>query len=289
MSSRSPSPTREDSEEDVKTPVETPLNGAEAQSGSDSGDAQDEGSEETLAPASSSSALAATPDASATDTAPTTAEAEGDTASASASGNQLTPGEPNEWQAIFSPAHNAYYFYNLRTHVTTWENPLLPQPSASSTPDQQPQPGSSSSQSTALTPNPATAHLYALQEAAVAQGIDPSLAYLDPSLASSSSAPSASTSQMFSAKFNARTGAFTKPDARDPSHLGEYERMKRMSEVYFDVNAWEKERMGQAVEDGEGEEEGEGRKRKRPTKKDLERFKEQKRLKKIAKTAWLRT
>ncbi|KDQ56741.1 hypothetical protein JAAARDRAFT_207816 [Jaapia argillacea MUCL 33604] len=107
-------------------------------------------------------------------------------------------------------------------------------------------------QTPALTPNPATVHLYALQEAAVSQCIYPSLAYLDPSLASSSSTPSASTSQIFSAKFNARTGVFAKADARDPSHLGEDEAMKMMSEVYFDINAWERERMSQAVGDGEG-------------------------------------
>ncbi|KAG6328773.1 hypothetical protein ID866_10316 [Astraeus odoratus] len=60
--------------------------------------------------------------------------------------------------------------------------------------------------------------------------------------------------------------------------------MKRMSEFYFDMNAWEKEVEARHAEEKEG-----GKKRKRLTKKDLERFKEQKRLKKIAKTAWLRT
>jgi len=81
--------------------------------------------------------------------------------------------------------------------------------------------------------------------------------------------------------------------------------MKRMSEFYFDVNKWEED----IAQQHEQEESGSGKKRKRPTKKDLvsafnrfdsdgplndflcfqERFKEQKRLKKIAKTAWLRT
>jgi len=125
-----------------------------------------------------------------------------------------------------------------------------------------------------------------LQANAMAQGIDPSLAYLDPSLASSSGVPSNFT---YTAKFNARTGAFAKADSRDPTHMSEYERAKRMSEFYFDVGAWEKDVETRKRAEDEAEADGDGRKRKRPTKKDLERFKEQKRLKKIAKTAWLRT
>jgi hypothetical protein len=62
-----------------------------------------------------------------------------------------------------------------------------------------------------------------------------------------------------------------------------------MSEFYFDVGAWERDVEARNKAEIEAEAEGEGKKRKRPTKKDLERFKEQKRLKKIAKTAWLRT
>lgn len=81
-----------------------------------------------------------------------------------------------------------------------------------------------------------------------------------------------------------------------------------MSEFYFDVGAWEKEvEQRKLGGDAEGEVDGEGKKRKRPTKKDIvslsfvslvgffidvpikERFKEQKKQKKIAKTAWLRT
>jgi len=72
-------------------------------------------------------------------------------------------------------------------------------------------------------------------------------------------------------------------DGRDPSHLSEHERAKRMSQFYFDVGAWEEE-----LEQQDATEE-ERKKKRKPTKKDLERFKEQKRQKKIAKTAWLRT
>ncbi|KAG6880681.1 hypothetical protein C0992_003033, partial [Termitomyces sp. T32_za158] len=67
--------------------------------------------------------------------------------------------------------------------------------------------------------------------------------------------------------FNARTGQFTRPDARDPSHLSEHARAARMSEFYFDVNAWE----DQLAEQGGSIMGSEGKKRKRPSKKDLVR------------------
>jgi len=193
---------------------------------------------------------------------------------------------PTPWQAIFSPQYNTYYFYNTETQQTTWENPLLPA-AESTVPDDNP---------TDPITGPSSQYA-ALQAAAIAAGIDPSLAHLDPNLLSS--IPSSSTSPSFNtglppaftAKFNARTGQFTRPDGRDPTHLSEHARMTRMSEFYFDVKGWEEElaRRGGSLMGNEEETAEGGKKRKRPSKKDLERFKEQKRLKKIAKTAWLRT
>ncbi|TFK32716.1 hypothetical protein BDQ12DRAFT_739206 [Crucibulum laeve] len=240
------------------------------------------------------------------DSTPTTAiSAEG-----SAAASKLNP-----WQAIFSPQYNAYYFFNSETQETTWTNPLQPDapssdPSASTSPvaSSSALPGtststitveesSSTSTSTSTSTHDPTAHYAALQNAALAAGIDPALAYLDPTLASSLPSSSVPTGPgglpSFQAKFNARTGAFTRVDARDPSHLSEFERAKRMSEFYFDVEGWEKQLAAQGGSirgSADGEEYDEtGKKRKRPTKKDLERFKEQKKQKKIAKTAWLRT
>lgn len=103
-----------------------------------------------------------------------------------------------------------------------------------------------------------------MQAAALAQGIDPALAHLDPSLAAG---PSSLPGGAFTAKFNARTGAFAKSDARDPTHLSEFERAKRMSEFYFDVGAWEKDLEHRNTEEYQ-EEEDKKRKRK-PSKKDL--------------------
>ena len=208
-----------------------------------------------------------------------------------------TPSSGN-WQAIWSPMHNAYYFFNAVTHETTWVNPLqsaagssttstdstttvTPDPSvpsastptssapAPSAPDSNPQEEgpSSASSSSGATPVPASvAQIYALQEAAAAQGIDPSLAYLDPSLAGPS-APGAAYN--FSARFNAHTGTFTRPEGRDPTHLSEYERMKRMSSVYFNMEQWEQEVVQRKQREDEDAENG--KKRKRPTKKDLVR------------------
>ncbi|KZP06072.1 hypothetical protein FIBSPDRAFT_876884 [Athelia psychrophila] len=209
----------------------------------------------------------------------------------------VPPPPPNAWQAIFSPQHGAYYFFNTDTKETTWANPLQPEASTSSVPpipsdSEDPQPSSSTAaDTTASDPAPsATAQAsvlpagnLALQEAAIAAGIDPALAYLDPSILGKG--PSGPGS--YTAKFNARTGAFTAVDARDPGHLSEFERAKRMSEFYFDVGAWEKDVEERKRVEREEEENGLG-KRKRPSRKDLDRFKEQKKAKKIAKTAWLR-
>ncbi|KAK2462425.1 hypothetical protein APHAL10511_005559 [Amanita phalloides] len=185
------------------------------------------------------------------------------------------------WQAIYSPQYNAYYFYNAKTQETTWTNPLAASNSASAS-------TSAFQESDAQVPTSSLDPRFAaMQEAAIAHGIDPALAYLDPSLGAP--IPSASVGPggvSFAAKFNARTGQFTRPDGRNPTHVSEYERMKRMSQFYFDVGAWETQlaAQGGSIKGDEAT-----KKRKRPSKKDLERFKEQKRLKKIAKTAWLRT
>lgn len=226
------------------------------------------------------------------------------TSSTSTPEAQSTTPEAQPWQAIFSPQHGAYYFYNTLTNETTWDNPLQPSPvpSTSTSSSSLPIPPAAADEEPPTT-TPAQAHYAALQAAAIAQGIDPALAHLDPSLLAGAG-PSAgavtdgSGLPTFTAKFNARTGQFTRPDAREPGHLSEYDRARRMSEFYFDVAAWEGElaRRGGALmaeedagQGGSGDAQGEGKKRKRPTKKDLERFKAQKKLKKIAKTAWLRT
>ncbi|KII91846.1 hypothetical protein PLICRDRAFT_173643 [Plicaturopsis crispa FD-325 SS-3] len=194
---------------------------------------------------------------------------------------------PNAWQAIYSPQHGAYYFFNTATQETTWTNPLQPETEPAAEPASSAAPptedaNAEAGPSTSTAASTASSSYAALQAAAAAQGIDPALAYLDPSLAATG--PGVGT---FTAKFNARTGAFAPADSRDPSHLSEFERAKRMSAFYFDVGKWETEVEERKRKEREDEENGVSAKRK-ASKKDLERFREQKKQKKIAKTAWLR-
>ncbi|KAH8827100.1 hypothetical protein DL96DRAFT_1605510 [Flagelloscypha sp. PMI_526] len=199
-------------------------------------------------------------------------------------GDEKTENEPNPWQAIWSPQYNAYYFFNASTNETTWSNPLQPDKNEAKQPD-----APSIPEEPVAGPSTAGSQYTAAQQAALAQGIDPSLAYLDPTLGQSTVPGAPGSAPSFAAKFNARTGRFTALDGRDPSHMSEYERAKRMSEFYFDTDAWSKE-VDQRYRQGEaaGEEDDVGKKRKRPNKKDLDRFREQKKAKKLAKTAWLR-
>ncbi|PPQ76940.1 hypothetical protein CVT24_009075 [Panaeolus cyanescens] len=277
-----------ESNEAKESPSVTP----EPDTKTDSKDVQDEtsGSEEI-----------SSQDKAASTSTSTSPAAEGSSASTT------PPTQQTQWQAVWAPQYNAYYFYNSVTQETTWVNPLQPEASsaaastsASSSAEGSSQQeekegegeGSEAGPSTGSGTNTAfSSHYAALQAAALAQGIDPALAHLDPSLlapAVPGSSFSAGGLPTFQAKFNNRTGQFTATNSRTPGHLSEYERAKRMSEFYFDVNQWEK----QLAEQGgsiNGEEAEGSKKRKRPTKKDLERFKEQKKAKKIAKTAWLRS
>ncbi|KAG5641247.1 hypothetical protein DXG03_005661, partial [Asterophora parasitica] len=180
---------------------------------------------------------------------------------------------PTPWQAVYAPQYNTYYFYNTETQETTWENPLSSASASTSDPSSSSQPPEASDSTTPAGTSTYISPHAALEAAALAAGINPSLAHLDPTLlASIPSSSGASTSGLppaFTAKFNARTGQFARPDARDPTHLSEHARAARMSEFYFDVNAWEQQLASQGGSIMGGEEEG--KKRKRPSKKDLVR------------------
>ncbi|EJU01389.1 hypothetical protein DACRYDRAFT_107941 [Dacryopinax primogenitus] len=232
------------------------------------------------------------------------AESSNDPSSAPADSSSAAPvptpaSVQNDWQAIYAAPYNAYYFYNVKTGETTWVNPLDPSaaahveapsghatvpaahvhPSASPS-SSTPAPTSTSSAANALN-NPWAAPVQ--HSDSPGEGIDPLLYHLDSTLSSpalTSSHPGQYTSQ---ARFNAHTGRFESDPTRRPEKMGEWERWRRMGQVYFDVNSWEKE-----VEERKEREEREGKEKKKPTKKDLERFAEAKKRKKLAKTAWLR-
>jgi hypothetical protein len=161
----------------------------------------------------------------------------------------------HDWQAVYSPQYNAYYFYNTKTQETTWTNPLQPETSTSTAVEIPQAPASAIATTSQPLTNPAL------------EGIDPDLAYLDPTLAYGGPSNPGGT---YAAKFNARTGRFTALDGRDPSHLSEYERAKRMSSVFFDVGAWEQEVAKRKAQEDADEAEGRRRKKK-PSKADLVR------------------
>lgn len=121
-----------------------------------------------------------------------TPESEPPVAAAAAAAAPVT-----QWQAIWAPQYNAYYFYNSVTQETTWTNPLQPEASSSytTTSTGQAAPGGSSNNDDGNEQNvdarssmgltTAAAHYSALQAAAIAEGIDPGLAHLDPTLLAS--------------------------------------------------------------------------------------------------------
>ena len=151
------------------------------------------------------------------------------------------PPPTTSWQAIFAPQYNTYYFYNPVTQETTWTNPLQ-QPELSPT-----------------SPQPSTSSINPLEQ---------------PQPSTSTAALPPPELPSFTARFNSRTGQFTPANARQPGHLSEHERAKRMSEFYFDVDKWEADlakRGGRLMddEDDAGEEGTREKKRKRPSKKDL--------------------
>lgn len=220
-----------------------------------------------------------------TQRASTSTTATTDTTGSDAAPNHQSSGaySAGDWQAIWSPAHNAYYFHNSMTRETTWVNPIQQghqqaegsngggkekatseiegngDEAEGQDKDDEKQGNVAGPSTNATATTSALTQWEQMQANAMAQGIDPSLAYLDPSLAAGPSLPSGA----FTARFNARTGAFTAVDGRDPSHLSEYERAKRMSQFYFDVGAWEEE-----LEQRDTAEE-ERKKKRKPTKKDL--------------------
>ena len=163
---------------------------------------------------------------------------------------------------MWSPQYGAYYFFNSKTQETTWSNPLQPNAEAG------PSTAAPPPQANTETPTAPAAAKPAAPTPAEVEGIDPSLAHL----LGPSAAAGVPAAYSYTAKFNARTGAFAKVDARDPTHLSEFERAKRMSEVYFDVGGWQAEVDARHAKEMQDEAEGISKKRKKPTKADLVRL-----------------
>ncbi|POW07949.1 hypothetical protein PSTT_07878 [Puccinia striiformis] len=119
-----------------------------------------------------------------------------------------------DWEAVFDPQTNAYYFANLKTGETTWTNPLV-----------------------STEPAPIVAPQRSPPDLG---GIDPELAHLDPQMARIMNAHSSNTEPTFAARFNAKTGRFEGDPTRDPSRVSEFARARTQTEAFFDVAGWEK-------------------------------------------------
>lgn len=112
--------------------------------------------------------------------------------SSSAKDTPAPAADAAQWQAIWSPQYNAYYFFNAATQETTWVNPLQPEASSSSTAAAEQEEATPEAEgdsenteagsSTGPQLSAVAAKHAALQAAALAQGIDPLLAHLDPTL-----------------------------------------------------------------------------------------------------------
>jgi WW domain len=158
-------------------------------------------------------------------------------------------------------------------------SPPSQQPSSSSSPSLIQQQPSTTITAPSSSSFPSPSSHPTLPTAAQLGGIDPELAFLDPSLAYTTGGPNRGINTTgpvptFTAKFNARSGRFAGGDARDPNHVSEYERAKRMSEAYFDVDSWKNqvEEREQAQKRAAEQGEDPNAKRKKPTKADLVRI-----------------
>lgn len=199
---------------------------------------------------------------------------------------------------VWDPTRQAWYFWNSKTQETTWENPLEKQKGGEGSTlfnkkdakevtakEIEPQTSTAPEIPTRLTD----------EEVAEANGIDPDLAYLDPTLYASEIQQARTGKAMYSAAgaFDKRTGKFIPLAAtgasgtHNPNRLSHANQADRQMGAFFDVKEYEEERK-RAREETEREETN-GEKRKRaPTKKELQRFKERAKEKKAAKYAWLK-
>ncbi|EIW68224.1 hypothetical protein TREMEDRAFT_44659 [Tremella mesenterica DSM 1558] len=200
--------------------------------------------------------------------------------------------EEQPWQAVWSAEHNAWYFWNSQNGQVTWTNPLSPPTSNPPLPNEPPPLPNEPLPSNPPLPHPSLAYPSQAETStennpAGQSGIDPALAYLLPP-----EQRGAGLSQNDAAAqkglFNARTGRFTKADYQyNVDHLDEYNRAKRMSSHYFDVEAWERQKSEEHEKRKRDEDMGTSSKRK-ITKKDMDRFRKKKAEQRARSQAWLR-
>lgn len=199
-----------------------------------------------------------------------------------------------------------YYYWNRKTNTTTWTNPFedgsigsaaSEQPEASGSKATVPA-KSQSPQPNSATPDPEAAKAVeggqidspAGPTRADFGGIDPELAYLDPTLASR--ARGAGGAGAYEARFNARTGRFEGDPSRNPDRVSDVQRAKRQNQFYFDYDGWQAtlaQQQEQAnLKRAAGEFDDDSAKRLRPSKKEMDAIKARNKEKKDKKQkGWL--
>ncbi|KAK9900526.1 hypothetical protein P389DRAFT_192790 [Cystobasidium minutum MCA 4210] len=202
-----------------------------------------------------------------------------------------------DWTAVWNADVGKYYYWNRKTNTTTWTNPFesgdaaanaasasSPVPSGSASPaggpastvtkDQSPQPVASPSDTVTGTAEAKEAVPGASgPSAADFGGIDPDLAYLDPSLASR--AKGAGGAGAYAARFNARTGKFEADPTKNPDRVSDVQRAKRQNQLYFDYDGWQatlaQQQEQNALKRANGDiDSDEANKKHRPSKKEME-------------------
>ncbi|ORY73820.1 hypothetical protein BCR35DRAFT_306924 [Leucosporidium creatinivorum] len=165
------------------------------------------------------------------------------------------------WTAVWDPSSNAYYFYNSITNETTWTNPL--------------EGGSDANAEASTSAAPAASQ----DSGPDFGGIDPELAFLDPTL--SRQMTSGGGTQSFQARFNSRTGRFQGDPSMNPDRISDYSRGTRQQEVFYDTAAWAASLEGKGLK--RAGESAEGSRKKKPSAAEVAAFKKKKEDKKKAK------
>lgn len=98
------------------------------------------------------------------------------------------------------------------------------------------------------------------------QPVDPALAHLLPGSYNPLGPSGAGGGYAAQARFNTRTGRYEADPSRAPEHLGDFARMRRQNEAFFDQAEWDRQREAEFEREREA---AGGSKRKRATREEV--------------------
>lgn len=192
--------------------------------------------------------------------------------------NETPPGEDDGWEPVWDPNAQAYYFYNRFTGVSQWENPRVPDASASGAAGDDQEPEQTRESPVVGGYNPAIhgdydptapyAQQYEQQRSAEASG-----AGGVPGMALGYSYEATGAFNRFTGKWQA--------DSLRPENYSNENKARRQMNAFFDVDAAANSHDGRSLRAE--------RSAKKLSKKELKAFKDKRREKKEEKRrAWLR-